>query len=114
MKFEQIGIILYSLFFISCCLNMSKHEHQSTSSLQKIFNVSELFSDGAVLQRDTLVNIWGNASPNDEIKVICEWGNELNVITNYNGKWEGRLETPDAGGPFTINILSKHDSIKTR
>ena len=114
MKFEQIGIILYSLFFISCCLNTNKHEHQSTSSLQKIFDVSELFSDSAVLQRNTLVNIWGNASPNDEIKIICEWGNELNVITNYNGKWEGRLETPDAGGPFTINILSKHDSIKIK
>ena len=111
MKFVHIGVILYFLFFISCSLNMNKQAHQPISTEQKIFNVSKLFSDGAVLQRNTLVNIWGNASPNNEIKVISEWGDELNVITNYNGKWEGRLETPDAGGPFSIYILSKYDSI---
>ena len=40
-------------------------------------SVCSLFSNGMVLQRNTMVNIWGESLPNREIKINCEWGEEL-------------------------------------
>jgi len=76
--------------------------------------VSPLFSNGAVLQRNTQVSIWGEAVPNSNIKIFSEWGQELKIKSNTDGSWIGKLSTPDAGGPFYLKINSAKETLIIR
>ena len=76
--------------------------------------VSPLFSNGAVLQRNTQVSIWGEAVPNSDIKIFSEWGQELKIKSNTDGSWIGKLSTPDAGGPFYLKINSARETLIIR
>ena len=73
--------------------------------------LSSLFSDGMILQRNTMVNVWGEASRNAEINIISEWGQELKLESDSTGIWRGKLLTPEAGGPFYLKIISGNENI---
>ena len=63
-----------------------------------------------VIQRNAMVDIWGTALPNTDIEILSEWGQKLNVKSNYSGDWNAKLSTPDAGGPFSLKINSNKES----
>ena len=84
----------------------------SCSNQVKYLQLNSLFSDNMVLQRNTLVSIWGKGPPNKKVKVNSEWGENLILKCNSNGVWNGQLKTPEAGGPFSIIIISGTDKIK--
>ena len=46
----------------------------------------KLISDGLVLQRETPLNIWGWASPNDAIKLSFD-NQTFQTKANNNGEW---------------------------
>ena len=83
-----------------------------TSCFNKInsIKVGPLFSDGMVLQRNTMVDIWGTASPNTDIQILSEWGQKLSTKSNDIGDWKAKLSTPNAGGPFFLKINSNKES----
>ena len=58
-------------------------------------SVAPLFSDGMVLQRNTMVDIWGTASPNTDIQIFSEWGYMLNAKSNDTGAWKAKLLSPN-------------------
>jgi sialate O-acetylesterase len=61
-----------------------------------------LFSDGAVLQRDQTLPIWGTAR--DGEKVTVEFGDQKVTTTAENGTWRVDLKPLSAGGPFTLTL----------
>ena len=61
-----------------------------------------LFTDNMVLQRGTKAAIWGTAT--DGEKITVEFRDKKGETTAKNGRWEVRIETGDAGGPFTLTI----------
>jgi sialate O-acetylesterase len=61
-----------------------------------------LFSDGAVLQRDQAIPVWGTAR--DGEKVTVEIGNQKVTTTAENGVWRVDLKPIPAGGPFTLTL----------
>jgi hypothetical protein len=63
-----------------------------------------LFSDGAVLQRDQPIPIWGTAQ--DGEKVTVELNDQKQSTTATNGKWKVNFQPMQAGGPFTMTITS--------
>lgn len=64
-----------------------------------------VFSDNMVLQRNSEVKIWGWGSPKEEITIITGWNNQqYKTIPSNEAKWEILVKTPEAGGPFEINI----------
>jgi sialate O-acetylesterase len=65
-----------------------------------------LFSDGAVLQRDQSVPVWGTAQ--DGEKVTVEFANQKLTTTATNGKWSVKLTPLAAGGPFTMTITGNN------
>ena len=69
-----------------------------------------VISDNMVLQRNTVVTIWGKASPGEQISVKGSWGENTSCTTNDNGKWKTRLQTPEAGGPFTLEISGENET----
>ncbi len=66
--------------------------------------VSPLFSNHMILQQNTDVSIWGTDLSKQLIKVSGSWGASKVSTTNKNGKWLIKLKTPNAGGPYSINI----------
>ena len=47
-----------------------------------------LIGDNMILQQQTSVNLWGEASPNATIKVIPSWNNkEYSCKANKKGEW---------------------------
>ena len=77
-------------------------------ALRAEVTVNAIFSDHMVLQRDTKVPVWGWADPKEAITVSGSWGKTASVLTSPEGKWRVDLETPSAGGPFTITISGKN------
>lgn len=62
-----------------------------------------LFSDGAVLQRDAKVPIWGTADDGEEVSV--RFGDREAKATAKDGKWRVELEPLKANGtPATLTI----------
>jgi sialate O-acetylesterase len=61
-----------------------------------------LFTDGAVLQRDQPVPVWGTAR--DGEKVTVEFEGQKPSTTATAGKWCVNLKPLKAGGPFTMTI----------
>jgi sialate O-acetylesterase len=62
------------------------------------------FSDSMVLQQQTEAAIWGTDRPKTKITIKASWGNAGKTTTDDNGKWKLKIQTPSAGGPFTLSI----------
>jgi sialate O-acetylesterase len=71
-----------------------------------------LFSDNIVLQRNSEVTIWGWASPKEEVTIKPSWDNrEYKTKTNNQAKWEIKIKTPEAGGPFVISLKGYNEIV---
>ena len=63
----------------------------------------QLISDGMILQRDVPVNVWGWATPGEQITIGFN-GRKYKVKAGPDSTWQIRLEAMKAGGPFTMDI----------
>jgi sialate O-acetylesterase len=70
-----------------------------------------ILGDNMVLQQKTDARIWGNANPAHKIIITPEWGNTVTVKAGKDGKWLAVIPTPEAGGPYTINIEGSDTTI---
>ena len=77
------------------------------SSIPCQVRLPKLISDGMVLQRDTKVNIWGWASPNEKVKIEF-LSSTYNTSTNSVGEWSIVLDNLEAGGPYEMNISASN------
>lgn len=72
-----------------------------------------IFTDHMVIQRESVVPIWGWNSPGWEVKINTSWDTvTVRVITSNTAQWKAELKTPKAGGPYTITLQSGNE-IKT-
>ncbi|MFY8090938.1 MAG: sialate O-acetylesterase [Chitinophagaceae bacterium] len=62
------------------------------------------FSDSMVLQRNSSASIWGTDIANRKIIVTGSWGAKDSTTSNSQGNWKLNINTPNAGGPFTLSI----------
>ncbi|HOK80622.1 MAG TPA: sialate O-acetylesterase [bacterium] len=69
--------------------------------------LNALFSDSAVLQRDTKVPVWGIAEPGEKIIVKID---NISVSTNadQSGNWILTLPEHKAGGPYEMTVTGKN------
>ena len=65
---------------------------------------SALFADGMVIQRETKAPVWGTADAGEKVTVTGSWGETVSTTADASGKWMVKLETPKAGGPYTLTI----------
>ncbi|MDO6518456.1 sialate O-acetylesterase [Zobellia uliginosa] len=71
-----------------------------------------IFSDDMVLQRNEKVSLWGWANTGEEITVHTSWDNqEYHVKTNIEARWKLEIDTPEAGGPYTISLKGDENEI---
>lgn len=62
-----------------------------------------LFADGAVLQRDEPIPVWGWASPGAKIAVSLD-GSKAAATADATGLWLARLPAHAAGGPYVLHV----------
>lgn len=65
-----------------------------------------LFSDGAVLQQDIEVPVWGVANEGETVTV--EFNGQTVSTTAKEGKWRVKLKPLKAGGPFKLTIKGEN------
>jgi len=68
-------------------------------------NLPAILSDNMVLQQNSKVNLWGTAQKSKKVTVVTSWNNkEYSVTSSSSGDWIVKIETPVAGGPYSIRI----------
>jgi sialate O-acetylesterase len=76
-----------------------------TASLNADVKLPRIFSDGMVMQQQTKANLWGTATAGKQVVITTGWDKKTyKVKADDNGKWQAAVETPRAGGPYTITL----------
>ncbi|MGB5668036.1 MAG: sialate O-acetylesterase [Maribacter sp.] len=70
-------------------------------------SLPRLISDGAILQRDTELKIWGWASPNEAIELHFN-KETYKTVADGQGTWEMMLPPQNMGGPFEMVFTGKN------
>ncbi|MGI8637160.1 MAG: sialate O-acetylesterase [Segetibacter sp.] len=64
-----------------------------------------VIADNMVLQQQSSVALWGWSNPSEKIIVTTSWNNKTDSVTaTRDAKWKIMVQTPVAGGPYTITI----------
>ena len=80
--------------------------------VQAIVTLPPVISSNMVLQQNAQATLWGWASPSERFIIISSWKSDVDSVTAFNsGKWKAKIKTPGAGGPYTITIKSRFNSI---
>ena len=97
MKYYQPYLLLF-FFFIS---------HGLLAQL----SMPQFFADHMVLQRDTIVPLWGNASPRERLTLRFQ-DETYRVQADRDGKWRASLPSMPAGGPYQLSIEGKNERLQ--
>ncbi|WP_010665287.1 GDSL-type esterase/lipase family protein [Marinilabilia salmonicolor] len=71
---------------------------------------ASIFGDHMVLQRDTLIPVWGLANRNEEIKLKLN-NQKITTRAGVDGKWKVNFRAMPAGGPHKLKIEAESRTI---
>lgn len=75
------------------------------ASLGAKVKMPAMFSDNMVLQRETSASLWGISDKGRTVKVRTSWdGKTYRTDVQPDGSWRLCIDTPQAGGPYSITI----------
>lgn len=104
MKSAKYIILLITLAFTA----------KSQPYKEKKLSISAIFADHMVIQRNSKIALWGYASPNKKIYISTNWGHNASTTVKSDGKWIAKLLTPNAGGPFEIDVRCGKEKINIK
>ncbi|WP_443943454.1 sialate O-acetylesterase [Pedobacter sp. AW1-32] len=79
------------------------------SSAFALVKLPSFFGDNMVLQQNTKVKIWGWGSAGQSVVVKTSWDEKkYKAKTDETGNWQLWVNTPAAGGPYTLHISEKN------
>lgn len=65
----------------------------------------KIFASGMVMQQQTDANLWGEAKADATVKIATSWNKKtVSVKVGNDGKWTAKIQTPAAGGPYSITF----------
>jgi len=77
-----------------------------------IIRLPPILSSNMVLQQNSKATLWGWADASERFVIISSWKTEADTIVAENtGKWKAKIDTPKAGGPYTITIKGRRNTI---
>lgn len=74
--------------------------------------LASAFGSHMVFQRETEAPVWGWAAPGESVQVTASWGKEGTCQAGADGSWKLKLATPQAGGPYTVTVKGKANSVE--
>lgn len=98
------SILLSGLFLLAGIMG----QYQVSAAIK----LPALIGNNMVLQQNSTINVWGWADAGEKITVQASWlTTTSSAITAAKGNWETTIQTPKAGGPYTITITGRDYSI---
>jgi sialate O-acetylesterase len=98
---KKVFLLFLSLIFISL-----------PSKLLAIIRLPPIMSSNMVLQQNSQATLWGWSDPSERFTIACSWKTTVDSVQAPNsGKWKAKISTPAAGGPYTITIKSRANTI---
>lgn len=94
LKYLFISVLIF------CCAAVS-HAEVSTCAI---------FGSNMVLQMNQPVQVWGTALPGEKVQVVFN-GQKLSAKADKSGKWDVLLEPMAPGGPYTMTVKGKSNTI---
>jgi len=68
-----------------------------------------VIGNNMVLQQRTAVSLWGWGGPGERITVSNSWSKSIDTtISTSDGRWKVNIQTPVAGGPYTITFKGQN------
>jgi sialate O-acetylesterase len=78
-------------------------------SLRASVRLPSLLADGMVLQQRRVITLWGQADPGEQIRIRAGWAPKaMEAKAGPDGRWQVRVQTPAAGGPYRIDFDGKN------
>lgn len=82
------------------------------TSLQANIRLPNILGSNMVLQQKSTTKLWGWALPDEKIKITTSWNNKtIETSADGNANWKADMETPQAGGPYTITLQGQNKII---
>ncbi len=103
MKKKAVTRVGAIVLFLGCIL--------SGFDLCAGLELSRLFTDHMVMQRNMQVPVWGWAEPGEEIKVTID-KQEKKSTADKDGKWMVRLDPMDTGTPRKMTVKGKTETLE--
>jgi sialate O-acetylesterase len=75
--------------------------------------LGELFNEGAVLQRNTKVTVWGTTAPSSNVSVSIQ-GKVVQSKSDKTGNWTVDFSALKEGGPYEMTVSSANETIKLK
>ncbi|NML22202.1 hypothetical protein HHL16_15065 [Pseudoflavitalea sp. G-6-1-2] len=96
----------YADYYYLEALIRSKHMHDKMFALPKVaLKLPAIIGSNMVLQQQTKAPLWGTAAGNAAITVTTSWDKKVyQTRANAGGQWRVEVQTPKAGGPYTVTI----------
>lgn len=73
------------------------------------FTVADVFTNHMVLQRNAKVKVWGEAQNGSQVEVLFD--GQSRKAKAIHGKWQVTLNTGEAGGPYTLEIINGFNKV---
>lgn len=87
-----------SLFLVACGLLFA-------SMAGAKIKLPTILADNMVLQQQSSVKLWGEATPGKKVMVSTSWNRKkYSVQAGSDGRWLVKVDTPAAGGPYDVTI----------
>lgn len=78
----------------------------SAPTAQAKLQLPLMFSDGAVVQRDRALPVWGWATPGATVEVAFD-GRHAKATASGDGAWRVELPAHAAGGPYVLSVRER-------
>ena len=79
--------------------------HFGVININAKIKLPTFFSNNMILQQQSEVPFWGEASANKILKISTSWNNKtIETMSDSFGKWKITISTPIYGGPYNIEI----------
>lgn len=83
-----------------------------SNAAEAIIRLPPILSNNMVLQQNSQATLWGWADASERFIIISSWKEEVDTVVAENtGKWKAKIDTPTAGGPYTITIKGRRNTI---
>lgn len=77
------------------------------STVHAQLRLPSVIGNNMVLQQRSMVTLWGWSNPLERVLIINSWNNQTDTaIATAEGKWQKQVQTPTAGGPYTIRFVA--------
>ena len=73
------------------------------TSLEAAVTLASPFTDHAVLQRGIEIPVWGSAEAGEKVTITFD-GQNQSVTTSADGRWQVKLASHQAGGPYDLKV----------